>query len=507
MNTRIVVLLSGLVLMSLVPSALGHGVGYETLPPQMLGDRKVAMEVSSVVDNATSKKEITFSMFDTNTGVTIRDVEYRVKTIRGDKVLFEGNYKTTNGVLVMSLIPDKAEKITVVEKKESDIFSALIGQQQGRVEASGAVFAKGGLYRFSIDVVSAEGYYGAGAPVRFESGLSFAESTRHVVHDTDYGTHELQIVTYYDSISDFNYDAKKKAVSFTMPFEWTQYNINQTSTIHEEIFLPKKFTGFQVSGYSVTVNGFEAPNSSLVVDDYGKEHRVVHILLYQKDLLEMSELQSSPHSIEFVFAPKSQDLLLAGITENVQYRIEVTAPKPVLPGSDALILFKVYDVFLQGKAVSVDYSLSATSNGKTFYEADGTSTDSRENWNEIRLSIPAGSDSITLHFENLGGNGFARTEIPMVLASKSAQEVPSWIKNNAGWWCEKSITDDDFLKGIEYLIAQKIIRVDAQRDTSAQRGIPDWVRGNACWWSDGSIADGDFINGIAYLVQNGVIRA
>ena len=33
--------------------ASGHGVGFETLPPQMLGDRKVAMEVSSVLDNST----------------------------------------------------------------------------------------------------------------------------------------------------------------------------------------------------------------------------------------------------------------------------------------------------------------------------------------------------------------------------------------------------------------------------------------------------------------------
>lgn len=506
-NPKIAVLLSGLVILSLVPPALGHGVGYETLPPQMLGDRKVAMEVSSVVDNATSKKEITFSMFDVDTGITVRDAEYRVKTIRGDKVLFEGDYKTTNGILVISLIPDKAEKITVTEKKDLDIFSALVGQQRGSVEVRGAVFEKGGLYRFSIDVLSAEGYSGADAPVRFESGLSFAESTRHVVLDADYGEHELQIVTYYDSISDFKYDAKKKAVSFTMPFEWTQDNINQTSTIHEEIFLPKTFTGFQVSDYAVTVNGFEIPGSSLVVDDYVREHRVVHILLYQKDLLDMYGRQSSPHSMEFVFAPKSQDLLLAGITENVQYRIEVTSTKPILSGSDALILFKVYDVFLQGKTVSVDYSLFISSNGKTFYEADGTSTDSREEWNKIQLPIPAGSDTIVLHFENLGGNGFARTEIPIMLASNSAPPIPSWIKNTAGWWCEKSITDDDFLKGIEYLVAQKIIRVDAQREESAQRGIPDWVRGNACWWSDGSIADGDFINGIAYLVKNGVIRA
>ncbi len=63
-------------------SAFGHGVGFETLPPKMLGDRKVAMEVSSTVDNSTNRRQVTFSMFDTNTGITIRDVLYHVKTIK-----------------------------------------------------------------------------------------------------------------------------------------------------------------------------------------------------------------------------------------------------------------------------------------------------------------------------------------------------------------------------------------------------------------------------------------
>jgi len=39
------------------------------------------------------------------------------------------------------------------------------------------------------------------------------------------------------------------------------------------------------------------------------------------------------------------------------------------------------------------------------------------------------------------------------------QEIPSWIKNNAEWWGQGLISDDDFVKGIQYLIEQRIIRV------------------------------------------------
>jgi hypothetical protein len=38
--------------------------------------------------------------------------------------------------------------------------------------------------------------------------------------------------------------------------------------------------------------------------------------------------------------------------------------------------------------------------------------------------------------------------------------IPSWIKNNAEWWAQGLITEDQFVKGIEYLVKEKIIEVD-----------------------------------------------
>jgi len=37
--------------------------------------------------------------------------------------------------------------------------------------------------------------------------------------------------------------------------------------------------------------------------------------------------------------------------------------------------------------------------------------------------------------------------------------IPSWIKNNAKWWSEGLITEDDFVKGIEYLVEKRIIQI------------------------------------------------
>jgi hypothetical protein len=37
--------------------------------------------------------------------------------------------------------------------------------------------------------------------------------------------------------------------------------------------------------------------------------------------------------------------------------------------------------------------------------------------------------------------------------------VPDWVKNNAVWWSEGQLTDDDFLVGIQYLLEKGIIQV------------------------------------------------
>ena len=36
--------------------------------------------------------------------------------------------------------------------------------------------------------------------------------------------------------------------------------------------------------------------------------------------------------------------------------------------------------------------------------------------------------------------------------------------------------------------------------------IPDWVKNNAKWWSEGTISEADYITSLEYLIQNGIIN-
>ena len=89
-------------------------------------------------------------------------------------------------------------------------------------------------------------------------------------------------------------------------------------------------------------------------------------------------------------------------------------------------------------------------------------------------------------------------------------DIPNWVKKNAMWWSDGQINDPDFAKGIEYLVQENIISVptteEALDDEEANiTSIPIWVRNNAAWWSEEQIGDNDFIAGIEYLIKNGII--
>ncbi len=86
-------------------------------------------------------------------------------------------------------------------------------------------------------------------------------------------------------------------------------------------------------------------------------------------------------------------------------------------------------------------------------------------------------------------------------------QISPWIKNNAKWWSQGQISDNDFVKGIQYLIEQKIIQIPQTSVLSdTHTTIPMWIRNNAGWWANGTIGDEDFVKGIQYLIQINVIN-
>jgi len=94
------------------------------------------------------------------------------------------------------------------------------------------------------------------------------------------------------------------------------------------------------------------------------------------------------------------------------------------------------------------------------------------------------------------------------LPEQIKEKIPDWIKNNAKWWSDDQIDDDTFVSGIQFLIKEKIIDIPnlpPQASEITEQKVPDWIKNNAKWWSDGMISEDDFVKGIEYLVEKGII--
>jgi hypothetical protein len=86
-------------------------------------------------------------------------------------------------------------------------------------------------------------------------------------------------------------------------------------------------------------------------------------------------------------------------------------------------------------------------------------------------------------------------------------EIPSWIKNNAGWWAEGAIDDNSFVQGIQFLIKEGIMQIPptSQGSGSGTNEIPSWIKNNAGWWAEGAIDDDSFVGGIQFLIEEGIM--
>ena len=94
------------------------------------------------------------------------------------------------------------------------------------------------------------------------------------------------------------------------------------------------------------------------------------------------------------------------------------------------------------------------------------------------------------------------------IIQESGLQIPDWVRGNAEWWAQGAISDSDFISGIQYLIKEGIMQIPETTQAGTVEGsgeIPAWIKNNADWWAQGLITDNDFVKGIQYLVENGII--
>jgi hypothetical protein len=132
---------------------------------------------------------------------------------------------------------------------------------------------------------------------KFDASLSLGDvyQSNWKYQNQNYNT---TVVSYYDKVSNVNFQPINKLFTWSMPFDYNLTRIKeQPIFVHEEMRLPKSWKGFgDLTRYNATVNGQPLSRRSLAIDPFSfPDAMVVHYLVYKDDIIKLAK-QEDPNS-------------------------------------------------------------------------------------------------------------------------------------------------------------------------------------------------------------------
>jgi hypothetical protein len=236
------------------------------------------------------KPVIDFRLFDSSTNQSFSHVTYYIIVEKDGKKLLYDLFHDHDGNLKIQVNPTNTGDISISGEKTPHL-GEWIGSPGKPVVISGPIFATGGLYHFIVRVETVDNDNALlpdyQEPI-YDSWLSIGNTENHQI-DVDGKQVPVKIISYYDKLKDFDFDAKNMQMKWDMPFNWNLSRIKNSSIfVHEEVYLPKPnaFTG--KSGFTGSVNRINI-SKNVVLDNSNPNTYVIHIMLPRNDLVRLAD--------------------------------------------------------------------------------------------------------------------------------------------------------------------------------------------------------------------------
>ena len=501
---------------AIIPDAFGHGLGGDQAPPISFGDMEVTVRTqlspSDITVGEIDSANMQIRFFDTLTDKNLDQVTYKVELWQSGELLARNFFYDDDGRLDVKLKPkfgcDEVRLIDCTTYAGSPHVSApgtLYVQGAdctddnldicGRATIEGPIFVKGGLYQIKVDIEAAT------SPrtllldtLSYDTFVSIAQEQDFFIKTANAEEIPVVVKTYYDDVDNFKFDQSDNSISFDMPFDWSPDYVDLVQVVHEEVRVPKSFTpyaeGKQFKGY---VNGVEIDQRALLNDPYSYEDtNIVHFLITKNELQKINE-KLGPDNYD----NKKMDLKLVPLDEVSKSSTEfylvdtTTVPPTQVPttvniawdgsyGAGDEVPFEINENRQLIKDIRYAYVVLDELNQEiSRYDGDdplNAGIVSTEGIDVQRIFVPSqGKIRIDVlvfgtgldydpKYAGIGssfieiGPGSSGTTTPPV---SEKTQIPSWIKNNAGWWADGSIDDNSFVQGIQFLIKEGIMRIQS----------------------------------------------
>ena len=405
-------------------NAYGHGVGSETLPPQMIGNYNSTIFIKSwptIVDENIKEKQITLTIYDVETEEHLHDLKIDFQVSKHDQVLFSDTFEIEEGVFSMVFSPNQ----TIINPLES-IFANVDSNQMEQIQIHQDIFSEGGLYDFDIVVTSVDSFENIlDEPVHFVGSISIPQKFDF---ETENGA-QVSVTTFYDVIEDFS--ISENSIKFSMPFVWSEENISQIAVVHEEIHVPKSMSSWITNDYDLKINGIAASDSLITIDDYSiEEERIIHVILPQSSLQDYVD-NSDRMDLE-ILANAVPKLPLISPTTNNQYDVSLSwdPPRPVWQ-TPITFDIKIEDTFVPDKIEKkIPFDITIINENEILFEKRIIGVKNSESADNLFEFIfdKEHEGSIQIIIDNIDSNKYAETKFAFVVNSPTLKfpiSIPS----------------------------------------------------------------------------------
>ena len=187
----------------------------------------------------------------------------------------------------------------------------------------------------------------------------------------------------------------------------------------------------------------------------------------------------------------------------------------IIPQQETAIKVEFLNTVTKSVQVHIDYAIAITRDGKQVFGPTP-----RIHTSPGVITVPILFENEGTHSMDVTVDGILFQPIPAEVASfdivvgdaaSDAAVIPDWIKNNAGWWAADLIDDATFVGALQYLIQTQVLIVpqaetDDTSDSTSDVEIPSWIKNNAGWWAADLIDDATFVGALQYLIAQGILQ-
>lgn len=402
-------------------NVFGHGLGIDTISSIDVQGKELSISVEMPMVFENDQEQITITATEKKTKENTKNVTFLIGLFHDDKMIFRNYFFAENGILPIIVRPTHDNGITINGEQDS-LLGAWHGTESNPVEITGPLFNSGGLYSFQIEIrtideptniIENSGIYNA--------DLSIIETVSFMQKDSESNDVEFRSKSYFDTISNFNYDPKAKQITFEMPFDWSEKQMSHVSVVHIETHFPKDFIEFLPPSYSGYANDIELFNSSVSVDDYTEDdERIIHLVLLQDHLRYLkNEMKKSgepfPENIKFkISASNDVSFPLEAYTKSEDFKVNLSwDPLNVEPGINTNFIFTIRDGKTNEPLRNSDYTIVIIQNGKEIHRVSGTAKVGGE-FEKFTFAENQTGPTI-IKFENIRNTG-QETEFTLVVA-------------------------------------------------------------------------------------------